>query len=60
MRSVISFNAAISACEISFNAAIPECEKGVQWQARLLRRMRLTTYVISFNAAISACETGVP
>eukprot|EP00973_Karenia_brevis_P054878 7629181-Karenia_brevis.AAC.1 len=48
---------------ISFNAAISACEKGWQWQrvAPLLNEMRkgdLSPNVISFNAAISACEKG--
>jgi pentatricopeptide repeat protein len=48
---------------ISFNAAISACEKGGQWQRALslLEEMRaagVTPNVISFSAAISACEKG--
>ena len=48
---------------ISFNAAISACENGVQWHrvAPLLDEMcrsGLSLDVISLNAAISACEKG--
>ena len=49
---------------ISYNAAISACEKGQQWQQALsvLAEMQQTAvlpYVISYNAAISACDAGV-
>merc|ERR1711904_202411 len=49
---------------ISFNAAISACEKGGQWEQALalLDKMRKNGVtppdVISFNAAISACGKG--
>ena len=48
---------------ISYNAAISACEKGGQWQQALslLSEMQdagVTRNVISYNAAISACEKG--
>ena len=48
---------------ISFNAAISACEKGGQWQQTSLLLVDMgmagvTLEVISFTAAISACEKG--
>ena len=48
---------------ISFNAAISACEKGGQWQRALsllddMCKAGVTMNVISFSAAISACEKG--
>merc|ERR1712151_1120289 len=48
---------------ISFSAAISACEKGGQWERALslleeMRDMSVTRNVISFSAAISACEKG--
>ena len=48
---------------ISFNAAISACEKGGKWERALslldaMRERGVTPNVISFSAAISACEKG--
>ena len=48
---------------ITFNAAISACEKGSQTNKAFsllvgMRRQALSPDVISFNAAISACEKG--
>jgi pentatricopeptide repeat domain-containing protein 1 len=49
---------------ISYNAAISACEKGLQWEKALhflseMRTQGLQPDVISYNAAISACEKGL-
>eukprot|EP00913_Durusdinium_trenchii_P025933 g24333.t2 len=48
---------------ISYNAAISACEKGWQWQHALklfeaVPKAQVQPSVISYNAAISACEKG--
>ena len=48
---------------VSFNAAIGACEKGKQWEEALgllleMAHQLLTPNVVSWSAAISACEKG--
>jgi pentatricopeptide repeat domain-containing protein 1 len=56
-------NARISPTVISYNAAVSACEKGGQWQQALfllqtMPKANLRIDVISYSAAISACEKG--
>eukprot|EP00438_Fugacium_kawagutii_P010387 Skav220387 [mRNA] locus=scaffold639:162903:163631:- [translate_table: standard] len=53
----------ISADVISYNAAISACEKGGQWQQALtlfeaMPKAMISPNVVSFSAAISACQKG--